>query len=163
MKKKILALLCATAALGSFPPDAHSQLFARNQNARTLAEKPGQPVVRKQLKTVLQELKDRYQVDILYFDKVVENKEVLSTQVDVKQSLDKNLDALLRPLGLQYKKTKAGTYLITLENKTRRPGSPLKQASAFLPEKNTPVSYIHLDVYKRQLLCSSPSFPSVPP
>ena len=137
MKKKILALLCATAALGSFPPDAHSQLFARNQNARTLAEKPGQPVVRKQLKTVLQELKDRYQVDILYFDKVVENKEVLSTQVDVKQSLDKNLDALLRPLGLQYKKTKAGTYLITQENKTPEPSTPLKQASAFLSEKNT--------------------------
>ena len=138
MKKQVLALLCMSAALSSLPPAAHSQLFARNQNVRPPAETPGQPAVRKQLKTVLQELKDRYQVDILFFDNVVENKEVLSTQVDVKQSLDKNLEALLRPLGLQYKKTKTGTYLITKENTSSERSTPPKQSSAFLSEKNPP-------------------------
>ena len=90
MKKPVLAFLCLIAALGSFPPGAHSQLFARNQHARPLTDAPATLRDKKQLKTVLQELKDHYKVDILYFDSVVENREIPTYAIDVEQQLDKN-------------------------------------------------------------------------
>ena len=148
MKKQVLAFLCVTAALGVYPPGAHSQLFARNQHARPLTDAPAILRDKKQLKAVLQELKDYYKVDILYFDSVVESREVPASTIDVKQQLEKNLDALLRPLGLVYKKTKAGTYIITKENNTPVRNSSRKQAyttpleNATLEAENTLVQAI---------------------
>ncbi|WP_461108112.1 SusC/RagA family TonB-linked outer membrane protein [Spirosoma koreense] len=71
---------------------------------------PGTAV--RQLKDVLIELKSQYNVDILFADRVVSGITV-SQRLDLSAALERNLEAVLKPAGLRYKKVKAGTYLIT--------------------------------------------------
>jgi TonB-linked SusC/RagA family outer membrane protein len=65
------------------------------------------------LKEVLNELRNYYQVDILFADQMVEGFTVPARSVNLKIKLEKNLEEVLRPSGLQYKKAKDGSFLIT--------------------------------------------------
>ncbi|MES2731131.1 MAG: TonB-dependent receptor [Bacteroidota bacterium] len=67
----------------------------------------------RQLRDVLNDLRSQYRVDILFSDQMVEGQTVPATAVNWKAKLEKNLSSILKPCGLQYKKAKDGTYLIT--------------------------------------------------
>jgi TonB-linked SusC/RagA family outer membrane protein len=71
------------------------------------------------LKDVLNELRIHYQVDILFADKMVEGFIVPSRSVNLKAKIEKNLDSILKPLGLHFRKAKDGSYLITRAANTK--------------------------------------------
>ncbi|TDB67900.1 SusC/RagA family TonB-linked outer membrane protein [Arundinibacter roseus] len=119
MKNRVLLFLLVTLVLGYFPRFAQSQVFARNQKSAPLG-RSAPTVAKKQLTTILNELKEFYGVDILYFDTVVRNLEATTDQVDTRQKLEKNLDAVLRPHGLRFKKTKSGAYLVITKEEPRQ-------------------------------------------
>ncbi|WP_461105022.1 SusC/RagA family TonB-linked outer membrane protein [Spirosoma koreense] len=62
------------------------------------------------LKDVLGQLKDAYQVDLLFEDKAIEG--LMTPVLDFNQPIESELQRLLQPLGLRYKKVKKNTYLI---------------------------------------------------
>jgi TonB-linked SusC/RagA family outer membrane protein len=135
MKNRLLTLILAALVLGQFPQLVQSQVFARNQrNISPSSTAPRQ--AKKQLTAVLQDLKDYYKVDILYFDNVVRNIEVSTSLIDTDQKLEKNLDAILRPHGLRYKKTNSGAFVVvskdepkTDSKENQNPAPPKDQAS----------------------------------
>ncbi|CAG5000456.1 TonB-dependent receptor P3 [Dyadobacter sp. CECT 9275] len=67
----------------------------------------------KNLKDVLQEFKSHYRVDILYFDHLVEGYKVSTEAIVLDPNVEHSLANLLKPLGLKYKKTSTGGYVIT--------------------------------------------------
>ena len=67
----------------------------------------------KTLKDILQEFKTHYKVDILYFDHQVEGYKVASDAVSLNASVEQSLGNLLKPLGLKFKKTNNGGYVIS--------------------------------------------------
>ncbi|WP_338875641.1 TonB-dependent receptor [Spirosoma sp. SC4-14] len=73
-----------------------------------------------QLREVLNQFKTRYQVDILFEDRLVNNHIVDPTAIDPSASLEKNLTNLLKPRGLRYTKVRAGVYVVLTENKSRK-------------------------------------------
>ena len=72
-----------------------------------------------QLRDVLNQFKVRYRVDILFEDRIISDQTVLSSVVDPAVSLEKNLDNVLRPQGLRYKKVKTGVYMVITEKKSQ--------------------------------------------
>jgi TonB-linked SusC/RagA family outer membrane protein len=64
------------------------------------------------LRTVLQELKKRYQVDILFEGGLVDRITVPANVIDYNDNLEHNLDRLLQISRLRYKKAKNGGYVI---------------------------------------------------
>ncbi len=127
MKNRLLMLVLIALVMGHFPRLAKSQVFARNQ--RTISSSRSEPrLAKKKLTAVLQELKEYYKVDIVYFDNVVKNMEVVADKVDTNQKLEKNLDAILRPHGLRYKKTKTGAYVVIPKEEVR-PGPKESQST----------------------------------
>lgn len=109
MKKTIqsfvlMAFLCCNMQPG------FSQLIASVQKEpRPVSIQPSF----KSLKDVLQDFKTHYKVDILYFDHLVEGYRVSSDAVVLDQSVEQSLGNLLKPLGLKYKKTSTGGFVIT--------------------------------------------------
>ncbi|MBC7922305.1 MAG: TonB-dependent receptor [Ferruginibacter sp.] len=67
----------------------------------------------RQLQAVLKELQQRYGVDILFGDQVVQGLTVPVSAVKPKASLEQNLRLLLKGTGLRCRKAKSGAYLIT--------------------------------------------------
>ena len=100
-----------------------SQIFAKVQKTSQKAEARTAPEIQK-LRGVLKDLKSHYKVDILFEGGLVEGVTVSSDLLDFNATLESNLDKILRPSGLNYKKVKDGSYVI-LENK-----KPKKTAQA---------------------------------
>ncbi|WP_428667341.1 SusC/RagA family TonB-linked outer membrane protein [Runella sp.] len=127
MKKTILTLLLLGVLPGGVQP-SFAQLLASAQTTQS-KDSPNKPS-QKKLKDVLHELKEQYQVDILFFDRNVEGFTVMSNVVKPNVKLEQNLDAVLKPLGLRYKKSKNGGYVITDKRTERRS----EQSEARFPE-----------------------------
>ncbi|ODS84718.1 MAG: SusC/RagA family TonB-linked outer membrane protein [Cytophagaceae bacterium SCN 52-12] len=127
-KRSVRVFLLAMVLVGSHGP-GFSQLVA---SALTQQEKTPVPVSRS-LKEVLLEIKKHYQVDIIYFDYVVDGHYLPAGKVVLGNNVEKSLTELLRPLGLRYKKAKHGEYIIT------RPGE--KEHGSYLRNRkgNFPV------------------------
>ncbi|QHT71467.1 TonB-dependent receptor [Rhodocytophaga rosea] len=85
------------------------------------------------LKDALNELRNYYQVDILFADQMVDELTIPAGSVDYKNKLEKNLELVLRPLGLNYRKTRDGAYLIT-------PTPTLKKVSAITNQPLIPIA-----------------------
>lgn len=83
---------------------------SRSQSIRT-SETPTAPP--RQLSDVLNDLKERYTVDILYSDQLVQGLMVPGDVLNTKATLEQNLQAILRATGLNFRKVKNGAYLIT--------------------------------------------------
>ena len=77
-----------------------------------------------QLREVLNQFKVRYQVDILFEDRLVSDHLVNSASVDPAASLENNLTKVLKPKGLRFTKVKPGVYLVLADKKA------VKQTSA---------------------------------
>jgi len=69
------------------------------------------------LKDALNNLKSHYKIDILFEDKVIEGLSVPSNLLNFNSKIERNLDIILSPLGLRYKKIKDGTFLVMNEKK----------------------------------------------
>src|SRR5689334_6992789 len=72
-----------------------------------------------QLADALKLVRDHYKVDILFEDKTVEGLTVPAGLVDFGRTAEENINALVKPFGLNYKKVKGRSYLI-VANKDRR-------------------------------------------
>ncbi len=109
MKAKIRLLLLTALLYGSIQP-GFSQLIA---SAQLQSKSVTTQASYKTLKNVLQEFKTHYHIDILYFDHLVEGFRVPAESVKLDQNMEQSLKDLLSPLGLKYKKTNNGGYVIT--------------------------------------------------
>ncbi|KAB7727361.1 SusC/RagA family TonB-linked outer membrane protein [Rudanella paleaurantiibacter] len=89
---------------------------------------------RQQLALVLGALKDRYKVDILFFDRMVEGQTVSSDQVNYNLPLEENLKRILKPAGLDYKKSRSGAYVIIGRRASAKETSQLNPSGSGLPE-----------------------------
>ena len=95
-------------------PPGMAQTLAMTGTKATV-QTPGASVpeaTERALKDVLIDLKGRYKVDILFADRVVDGLTV-SKRIDPDMALEPTLTAVLKPVGLRYKKVKKQTYLIT--------------------------------------------------
>jgi TonB-linked SusC/RagA family outer membrane protein len=150
MKKRYFAYLLA-GLLGLSQPGA-AQLLAKAQSPR-----PTQPPARtsqRSLSEVLRALKDHYRVDILFFDRTVEGYTVPADAVNLDARLERNLDAVLRPFGLVYKKAKTGGYVISRSEPERRDGPGGSRFPETRPALPSPV---------REPVGTSLTVPDVPP
>ncbi|RYC67957.1 MULTISPECIES: SusC/RagA family TonB-linked outer membrane protein [Spirosoma] len=100
-----------------YPGLAQFMATARSLPRATYQLAPPQTI---QLRDVLNQLKVRYQVDILFEDRLVSDQRILPGVIDPGASLERNLTNVLRPQGLRYKKVKTGVYLVLAETKARK-------------------------------------------
>ncbi|MBK8512409.1 MAG: TonB-dependent receptor [Saprospiraceae bacterium] len=90
------------------------------------------------LKDVLNELKDIYKVDIMYERTVIEGLTVSDNAAINAQKLEKNLEKILNPFGLRYKKVNRSSYLILAEKPAKKLGNIEQPAPdpEFIPQPN---------------------------
>ncbi|SOD99323.1 SusC/RagA family TonB-linked outer membrane protein [Spirosoma fluviale] len=79
-----------------------------------------------QLREVLNQFKLRYQVDILFEDRLVSDHFVNPASVDPAASLENNLTKVLNSKGLRFTKVKPGVYLVLADKKTGKQTSALE-------------------------------------
>lgn len=91
---------------------AQAVLQKNNDTPRTAAPRP--------LKDALTELMQKYQVEIMFERQAVEGFTVPAGALNQNFKLEKNLDNLLRPLGLKYKKVNSSSYLVIGERKSKK-------------------------------------------
>ncbi|WP_421794991.1 SusC/RagA family TonB-linked outer membrane protein [Haliscomenobacter sp.] len=112
--------LMAILLLFGFPGNA--QMQASSQNRQTTYSNSSQ-IRSIQLSDALTELKQKYRVDILFELKTVEGIVVRQKSIDLALSLEQNLDKLLLPLGLKYKKFNRTSYVVKENKKPKTTGS----------------------------------------
>ncbi|CAN5506864.1 TonB-dependent receptor [soil metagenome] len=117
MKKLIRMLLLLGVVLGGVRP-GFSQLLA---SAHQIQQKEGPVKASPQkLKDVLKKLQDHYAIDILFFDRNVDGLVVAGDVVNYKANIEQNLTAVLKPLGLRYRKVKNGGYVVVSKESGER-------------------------------------------
>jgi TonB-dependent starch-binding outer membrane protein SusC len=89
---------------------SHSQMFAMATQTRP-SEKSKYEAIRL-LNDVLNELKNHYRADILFELKTVQGITISSRLVNTDLSLEQNLENVLRPVGLKYKKINRTSYTV---------------------------------------------------
>ncbi|QHV95918.1 SusC/RagA family TonB-linked outer membrane protein [Spirosoma endbachense] len=109
----LISLLLAGGRPGLAQFVATAKAFPRTTHQ---AERPQT----QQLREVLNQFKVRYQVDILFEDRLVSDQLVNPGLIDLSASLEKNLTKLLKPQGLRFSKVKNGVYVVLEENKARK-------------------------------------------
>ncbi len=117
---KHLCIVLLTGLLSSIRPGV-AQVLARAQLPTTRTQTTALKMAQQPLATALQGLKNHYQVDILFFDRIVEGRFIATETINYALSIDENLKRLLKPLGLNYKKSRNGTYVITSKNAAVKP------------------------------------------
>ena len=96
-----------------------AQVVASNRGINALPKQSGATQTLS-LREVLNEFKTRYGVDILFEDRLVAGQMVSATAIEAAVPLEKNLNNVLRPQGLRYKKIKTNVYAILSERKARK-------------------------------------------
>ncbi|GAB4000255.1 TonB-dependent receptor [Spirosoma daeguense] len=129
MKKNLFLLRTGLLLIPLFfyRVNAWSQLVAWQQplsvkTARITADN-------RQLRDVLQAIKTHYKVDILFEGGLIDNITVSTADLDYHRKVEYNLDKVLIPNRLRYRKVKEGFYLILTDKKERK-----KELSAHNPE-----------------------------
>ena len=108
-KSPIVGLLSMLLLAGIQPGWSQSVVFASNVQPTQIAQAKA---VSRQLKDVLNDLKTQYGVNIMFELRTVEGISVTPESLNAKATLEKNLDNLLQPLGLRFKKVNSNSYLI---------------------------------------------------
>lgn len=139
MKKPLLCLLLYSVLLGGIHPSS-AQMLARAQG-KDSPSVPTKPTEQRKLKEVLQDLKNHYKVDILFFDRNVEGV-VANAAVRYDLKIEQNLESLLKPYGLSYKKTKNGGYVISkaADRRTAEQSNPFSENSSSLTAVEKPIT-----------------------
>jgi TonB-linked SusC/RagA family outer membrane protein len=128
----ILTVILLGNQLGRTQTFAKAQaVFQKNNDTpRTAAPRP--------LKDALNELMQKYQVEIMFERQAVEGFTVPAGTLNQNFKLEKNLDNLLRPLGLKYKKVNSSSYLVIGERKSKKTsGSSERFPDAVTSEQET--------------------------
>jgi TonB-linked SusC/RagA family outer membrane protein len=120
--RKPVGLLLLLAALTGPALPGQAQLLAMTKRQAT-PEAPA-PKGPKRLKDVLDELKARHRVDLVFGDKIVEGYTLPADVIQPGRSIEQNLDAALKPFGLRYRKIKSGAYVIMTKENRRAGGVP---------------------------------------
>ncbi|WP_293689563.1 MULTISPECIES: TonB-dependent receptor [unclassified Spirosoma] len=128
--------LLISVLLNGYPGEA--QVMAANWATQKPVQSSMTASQTLQLRDVLNLFKARYHVDILFEDKLINDQTVLSSMVDPAASLEKNLDTILRPQGLRYKKVKSGVYMVIGEKKPGK--SPTADVRSETPMLNAQTS-----------------------
>lgn len=135
---KLLSIFLITGILSGIQPGV-AQVLARTQQTTIRPQPAVERTVRQPLATALRSLKDRYKVDILFLDRIVNGQFVPNEPVNYDLSLEENLKRLLGPAGLGFKKSRNGTYVII----GKRAGQ--RDSAALLPDQQ-PVTPERADV-----------------
>ncbi len=127
MKYRIQSAVLVALLLASGEPGFAQYVAKLNRAPASRASQPNF----KSLHTVLQDFKERYKVDILYFDHVVDDYKVAAETITLHTSVEQSMESLLTPLGLKFKKTSTGGYVIQKkkEEKEPRKGSHSEETS----------------------------------
>ncbi|MBD2753552.1 SusC/RagA family TonB-linked outer membrane protein [Spirosoma validum] len=115
-----LGLLATLLFFGWQSGWAQSVILASNTQQKVT--QPARGSVR-QLKDVLNELKQRYDVEILFELRAVDGIAVPTEGITSRSTLEGNLQTVLSPLGLRYKKINANSYLIVNEKRSKKVSS----------------------------------------
>ena len=99
-------------------PVSYGQLFAKATLSNPVQAQLDLVKMLK-LKDVLVALKKQHQVDILFFGKNIEEYEIAANLLNKNRSLEQNLNNLLPPLHLHYRKSGNGGYVITEVDRER--------------------------------------------
>lgn len=95
--------------LVSFPAGAQALAMHQREQASPNTQQPAKPLL---LKDALRELKQHFRVDILFDSQAANGVQVPNFRINKQWNLEKNLDQMLAPLGLTYKKVNKSSYLI---------------------------------------------------
>ncbi|GAA4442997.1 TonB-dependent receptor [Pontibacter saemangeumensis] len=126
MKKRVYRLsICGTlmALLSIWQPQSQAQGLAYETHSQGSSGKSSK-IATVKLKDALNGLRAQYKADILFSDQVVEDHAVPNDLINPSHTLDQNLEAVLKPLGLRYKRSKDGSYLITPVVKMEKQAKP---------------------------------------
>ncbi len=126
MNKRFIYLLRRYALLGGLclwmAPTGFSQTLARLSSSKVSgSEKQTLP-----LQQVLHNLRDHYQVDLIYADKLVEGQQVPNLNFSRYSSPEAALEELFKHVDLRFQKLKAKTYIIKRSKKE----APEKESTA---------------------------------
>ena len=113
MKQTLRAYACLlTGAIAtSIGAAGNAQMLARAGQASQSTEEPHNAGNRS-LRDALTALKNRYQINLLFENRLIEHVVVPVTSIQLDASAETSLHTLLRPLGLTYRKMKEGAYII---------------------------------------------------
>jgi TonB-linked SusC/RagA family outer membrane protein len=112
LKLQLVRRLCLCIAIGTAPNLVVGQLFA---NSTMPVRQPEYGSQLTELKNVLLALKDTYQVDLLFEEKIIHKIMVPANEIKSADSFESNLASLLQSTGIKYKKVKNRTYLLVDE------------------------------------------------
>jgi TonB-linked SusC/RagA family outer membrane protein len=105
---------CLCIAIGVLPTQVNAQLFANSKSIPRQSDTRG-PLT--ELSGMLLLLKEKYQVDLLFEEKILHKIMVPRNSIRRSVSFEDNLQVLLRSTGIRFKKVKEHTYLL-LDEKT---------------------------------------------
>lgn len=131
MKRSIQFIVLMSLLFVGVQP-GYSQLIAKVSKEHMLRN--SQPSF-KSLKAVLQDFKERYKVDILYFDHQVDQHKVATEAIEMNPNVEESLENLLTPLGLKYKKTGSGGYVIQKKKENGKEDKNTKTPNEQTPTK----------------------------
>lgn len=132
MKKPLQHLLLAVglAVLCPYPMHSHAQTVA------SIAAQPGQggqqPGATVLLREALMQLKEKYNVDVMFEEKLLKEVYVGANLIQPGKKIEENLKNLLRMTGLRFKRIDAETYLILGPKAQGTPGGA-KAVTGALP------------------------------
>jgi CarboxypepD_reg-like domain/TonB-dependent Receptor Plug Domain len=117
MKLKLLFKSKTISALGLFfvlQNASFGQMFAYAKQQNAKAEVRSTNI---SLKEGLSNLKSHYNIDILFEDNIVKGLTIPANSINFNSKIEQNLETILKPLSLNFKKVKVGSYLIVNLNK----------------------------------------------
>lgn len=121
-------LMATTLLFGSLPGISQEMAYAGQKEVQE--QRVGTQAT--QLKDVLNVLKSKYQVDIMFELRSVDGLTVPASVINTEQSLERNLDKVLTPFGLKFRKVNRQSYLVLDERKRHKP------ASRAVPDREKP-------------------------
>ncbi|GHB77687.1 SusC/RagA family TonB-linked outer membrane protein [Persicitalea jodogahamensis] len=132
MNKKIQFIISAGLFLGMAQP-MQAQLLAKATNLNRAQGSTQTRMIK--LKDALAELKKIHKVDILFFGKNIEHYEVPARQYRPSQSVEHDLEQLLEPMNLNFKKSGKGGYVITEKRVEQKSSPDRKETSGAEPSQ----------------------------
>lgn len=140
--------LVTLLSLGMLPPAAQSQTLAlaRQSQGHTTSGQVSATENGKRLKDVLNGLSQEFGVNILFEERIVQNIRVAPVLAEGRQRLEKQLTALLQPVGLAYKKIGDAQYVVF--QKQIQPAAHSLQESAPVLTLGQPENLSHVAIYE---------------
>ena len=137
MKKQLfkLTVACGLITLCYLPMPLSAQAFAYAQTKQKV-EREETLNTQIKLKDAILSLKNQFNVDILFEEKILSGIKVSQENFKSSKDLEKSLDNLLTPNGLTFKKVRKNTYLIIGKKSERiwnchRTSNPRRSTSIF--------------------------------